>query len=123
MADTRFSVVFVFSYAFRQAISGKIFDWTGTRLDFVLPIGVCSITMALYAVASSMARFAFIRSTLGIAEAGNWPGVTKRNAEWFPTKERTLAQGILNSGTAIANIWVLCPTIGPLTERRFNNYK
>ena len=29
------SVVFVFSYAFGQAIFGKIFDWVGTRLGFV----------------------------------------------------------------------------------------
>ncbi|MCP9236971.1 MFS transporter [Lewinella sp. JB7] len=98
------SVVFVFSYAFGQALFGKIFDWIGTRLGFVLSIGVWSIATALHAVASSVASFALFRSILGIAEAGNWPGATKGNAEWFPTKERALAQGIFNSGAAIGGI-------------------
>jgi len=48
--------------------------------------------------------FSIFRSLLGVAEAGNWPGATKGNAEWFPTKERALAQGIFNSGAAIGGI-------------------
>lgn len=98
------SVVFVFSYAFGQALFGKIFDWIGTRLGFVLSIGVWSIATALHAVAASVGSFAFFRAILGIAEAGNWPGAAKGNAEWFPTKERALAQGIFNSGAAIGGI-------------------
>jgi ACS family hexuronate transporter-like MFS transporter len=98
------SVVFVFSYAFGQALFGKIFDWVGTRLGFVLSIGVWSVATALHAVARGVLSFAIFRSILGIAEAGNWPGATKGNAEWFPTRERALAQGIFNSGAAIGGI-------------------
>lgn len=98
------SIIFVFSYAFGQAIFGKIFDWIGTRLGFALSIGVWSIATALHAVAKTFAGFAFFRSILGVAEAGNWPGATKGNAEWFPTKERALAQGLFNSGAAIGGI-------------------
>ena len=95
------SIIFVFSYAFGQAIFGKIFDWIGTRLGFVLAIGVWSIATALHALAQGAVSFAIVRSILGVAEAGNWPGAAKSNAEWFPTKERALAQGIFNSGAAI----------------------
>jgi ACS family hexuronate transporter-like MFS transporter len=98
------SVVFVFSYAFGQAIFGKIFDWVGTRLGFVLSIGVWSIATALHAVARGLLSFSIFRSILGVAEAGNWPGATKGNAEWFPTKERAFAQGLFNSGAAIGGI-------------------
>lgn len=98
------SIIFVFSYAFGQAIFGKIFDWIGTRLGFALSIGVWSIATALHAVAKTFAGFAFFRSILGVAEAGNWPGATKGNAEWFPTKERAFAQGLFNSGAAIGGI-------------------
>lgn len=98
------SVVFIFSYAFGQALFGRIFDWIGTRLGFVLSIGVWSIATALHAIASGLASFAIFRSILGIAEAGNWPGATKGNAEWFPTKERAFAQGLFNSGAAIGGI-------------------
>lgn len=98
------SVVFVFSYAFGQAIFGKIFDWIGTRLGFALSITVWSIATALHAFAQGIVSFSIFRSILGVAEAGNWPGATKGNAEWFPTKERALAQGIFNSGAAIGGI-------------------
>ena len=98
------SIIFVFSYAFGQAIFGKIFDWIGTRLGFVLSIGVWSIATAFHALANSFALFALFRSILGVAEAGNWPGAAKGNAEWFPTKERAFAQGLFNSGAAIGGI-------------------
>lgn len=98
------STIFIFSYAFGQAIFGKIFDWIGTRIGFALSIGVWSIATALHAVANSLLSFGIFRSILGIAEAGNWPGAAKGNAEWFPTKERALAQGIFNSGAAIGGI-------------------
>lgn len=98
------SVVFLFSYAFGQAIFGKIFDWIGTRLGFVLSIGVWSIATALHAFAQGILTFSLFRSILGLSEAGNWPGAAKANAEWFPTKERALAQGIFNSGAAIGGI-------------------
>lgn len=105
------SVVFIFSYAAGQAIFGKIFDWLGTRLGFVLSIGVWSLATAAHALAQGVLSFSIFRSILGIAEAGNWPGATKANAEWFPTKERALAQGIFNSGAAIGGI-ISIPLIG-----------
>ena len=108
------SIIFVFSYAFGQAIFGKIFDWVGTRLGFVLAIGVWSIATALHAFAQGVVSLSIFRSILGVAEAGNWPGAAKSNAEWFPTKERALAQGIFNSGAAIGGI-ISIPLIAFLT--------
>ena len=98
------SVVFVFAYAFGQAIFGRIFDWIGTRLGFALSIGVWSIATALHALAQGLLSFSVFRGLLGVAEAGAWPGATKANAEWFSIKERALAQGIFNSGAAIGGI-------------------
>ena len=107
------TIVFMFSYAFGQAIFGKIFDWVGTRMGFALSIGFWSIATALHAFASSFLTFSIFRSLLGISEAGNWPGAAKANAEWFPTKERAFAQGLFNSGAAIGGI-VSIPTISYL---------
>lgn len=105
------STVFIFSYAAGQAVFGKIFDWVGTRLGFVLSIGVWSLATAAHALAQGILSFSIFRAVLGIAEAGNWPGATKANADWFPTKERALAQGIFNSGAAIGGI-ISIPLIG-----------
>ncbi|KPH95705.1 MFS transporter [Pseudoalteromonas porphyrae] len=108
------SIVFVFAYAFGQAIFGKIFDWVGTRFGFVLSIGVWSFATIAHAFAQGVLSLSVFRAILGVAEAGNWPGAAKGNAEWFPTKERALAQGIFNSGAAIGGI-IAIPLIAYLT--------
>ncbi|MBC3759167.1 MFS transporter [Hyunsoonleella sp. SJ7] len=108
------STIFIFSYAFGQAIFGKIFDKLGTRIGFALSIGFWSIATALHALARGVVSLSIFRSILGIAEAGNWPGAAKGNAEWFPTKERAFAQGLFNSGAAIGGI-IAFPTIGLLS--------
>lgn len=108
------SSVFIFAYAFGQAIFGKIFDWVGTRIGFALSIGIWSLATALHAFAKGVWSLSFFRALLGVAEAGNWPGAAKANAEWFPTKERAFAQGIFNSGAAIGGI-IAIPLIGYLS--------
>ncbi len=108
MSKTEYAIIlniFTFAYAFGQSLFGKIFDWIGTRLGFVLSITVWSAATMLHAVAGGLASFAIFRGLLGVSEAGNWPGATKANAEWFPIKERALAQGIFNSGAAIGGIF------------------
>ena len=108
------SSVFIFAYAFGQAIFGKIFDWVGTRLGFALSIGIWSLATALHAFAKGVWTLSIFRALLGVAEAGAWPGAAKANAEWFPTKERAFAQGIFNSGAAVGGIIAL-PLIGYLS--------
>ena len=108
------STIFIFSYAFGQAIFGKIFDKLGTRIGFTLSIGFWSIATALHAFAKGVVSLSIFRSLLGVAEAGNWPGAAKGNAEWFPTKERAFAQGLFNSGAAIGGI-IAFPAIGMLS--------
>ncbi len=105
---------FIFFYAGGQALFGKIFDWIGTRIGFAISIGVWSIATALHAFASGAWSFAIFRSVLGLAEAGNWPGAAKGNAEWFPAHERAFAQGLFNSGAAIGGI-VAIPMIAFMT--------
>lgn len=105
--------VFTFAYAFGQTLFGKIFDWVGVRLGFLLSIGAWSIATILHGFASSLTSFSLYRGLLGVSEAGNWPGATKSNAEWFPINERAFAQGIFNSGAAIGGI-VSAPIVGLL---------
>jgi ACS family hexuronate transporter-like MFS transporter len=58
----------------------------------------------MHAFAQGILSFSIFRAILGISEAGNWPGAAKANAEWFPTRERALAQGIFNSGAAVGGL-------------------
>ncbi|MDG2522646.1 MFS transporter [Caulobacter segnis] len=96
--------IFMLFYALGQFVFGKLFDAIGVRLGFALSIGVWSISIALHALASSVASFSIFRAMLGISEAGAWPGAVKANAEWFPAKERALAQGIFNAGASVGAI-------------------
>ena len=95
---------FMVGYAIGQSLFGKIMDAIGTRLGFVLAIIVWSVSVALHAVVRTATAFGIVRFTLGVGEAGNWPGATKANAEWFPVKERALAQGLFNSGAALGAV-------------------
>ncbi len=97
-------VIFTFSYAIGQAAFGKIFDAIGTRLGFLMSIVIWSLSIAAHALAKGFVSLTVVRLVMGFGEAGNWPGATKANAEWFPIKERALAQGIFNSGAAVGGI-------------------
>ncbi len=95
---------FMVAYAISQSVSGKIYDWIGTRMGFVFSIVIWSISSALHGISSGLASFGFFRATLGFGEAGAWPGAAKSNAEWHPIKERALAQGIFNGGASVGAI-------------------
>ena len=95
---------FMVGYAIGQSLFGKIFDMIGTRLGFVMAIVIWSLSIMLHAVTRSVGALGIARFGLAVGEAGNWPGATKANAEWFPIKERALAQGIFNSGASIGAV-------------------
>ena len=98
------STFFLIAYALSKGLSGRLFDIIGTRIGFVISIVVWSVSAALHGFARGAMSFSIFRALLGLGEAGNWPGATKSNAEWFPIKERALAQGIFNSGASIGAI-------------------
>lgn len=105
--------VFMLFYALGQFLFGRLFDLIGTRMGFALSIGVWSISIALHAVTHSILSFSLVRALLGVSEAGAWPGAVKANAEWFPARERALAQGIFNAGASVGAI-VSAPLIALL---------
>lgn len=104
---------FMVAYAIGQTLTGKMMDAIGTRLGMVISIAGWSISIALHALAKSITSFSVFRFLLGVSEAGNWPGATKSNAEWFPAKERAIAQGIFGAGASLGSV-VSAPVIAAL---------
>ncbi len=94
---------FLVSYIFMYAVSGRLMDQLGTRRGFALFHGGWSIVTMLHGLGRSVLHFSFFRFLLGATEPANFPGGVKAVSEWFPMKERALAIGIFNSGTAIGN--------------------
>lgn len=93
--------IFVFSYTLMYALSGKIIDRIGTRKGFGIAVGSWSFVSVMHAVVHSLTQFSVVRFFLGITESANFPAGVKASTEWFPLKERALAIGIFNAGTAI----------------------
>ncbi|MDA9374398.1 MFS transporter [Flavobacteriaceae bacterium] len=96
--------VFMITYAAGKFLSGKLYDIIGTRLGFVFSIAVWSGSAILHSFSRGIISLSIVRGFLGIGEAGNWPGAVKSNAEWFPVKERAIAQGIFNTGASLGSV-------------------
>ncbi len=101
--------IFMITYAASKFLSGRLYDQIGTRIGFVVSIVVWSAAAAFHALARGVITLSIARGLLGLGEAGLWPGAVKSNGEWFPVKQRALAQGIFNSGASIGN--VIAPVI------------
>lgn len=101
--------IFMITYAASKFLSGRLYDKIGTRIGFIVSIVVWSVAAAFHALAQGLATLSIARGLLGLGEAGLWPGAVKSNGEWFPVKQRALAQGIFNAGASIGN--VIAPVI------------
>ena len=107
LSNTEFGAIttwFLVAYTLSQGISGKIYDRFGNKKGFTFSVFVWSVGAVLHAFATGIGSLSAFRFVLGFGEAGNFPGAAKVAAEWFPQKERALAQGIFNSGVALGSI-------------------
>jgi MFS transporter, ACS family, hexuronate transporter len=95
---------FMLAYTIMNGVFGPLIDRLGTRVGYALTATWWSAAAMLHAFASGAWSLGFYRFLLGMGEAGNWPAGVKVVAEWFPTRERALASGIFNGGSAFGAI-------------------
>jgi ACS family hexuronate transporter-like MFS transporter len=98
---SRVTSAFLVSYTIMYAVSGKLVDVLGTRRSFLIFVSSWSVANMLHGFARTASQLAFFRFLLGAAEPANFPGGVKAVSEWFPMRERALAVGIFNAGTAL----------------------
>jgi ACS family hexuronate transporter-like MFS transporter len=107
---------FVLAYALMFTPAGVVMDWLGTRLGYAVSI----IWWSLAAMAQGLARgalsFGAALFLLGVGEAGNFPAAIKAVAEWFPKRERALANGVFNAGPTVGAV-IAPPLVASLTLR------
>ncbi|HSY28452.1 MAG TPA: MFS transporter, partial [Burkholderiaceae bacterium] len=106
LTDTDYSfitTIFLWAYAVAYLLSGYIVDGLGTRRSFLVFVSGWSVANMLHAFARGFASLAFFRGLLAVMEPANFPAGLKCISEWFPIRERALAAGIFNSGTAFGN--------------------
>ena len=101
---SRVVTAFLVAYTISQAVSGRVLDKIGTRLGFMVFVGIWTVASMLHSTARNAVQLAAFRLMLGFGEAGNWPGAAKAAAEWFPVRERAFAMAIFNSGASIGAV-------------------
>jgi ACS family glucarate transporter-like MFS transporter len=97
---------FVFGYAITQPVAGWLADRFGAYRIIAIGIGWWSVLTALTAMIRSDAANAFAillaaRCLLGIGESIIFPASNRLVANWIPSKERGLANGLIFSGVGI----------------------
>jgi ACS family hexuronate transporter-like MFS transporter len=108
---------FTLFYAIGLLAAGRFVDKVGTRIGYMVVMGLWSIAAMGHSLVNSVFQLGIARACLGIGESGNFPAANKTVAEWFPQKERALATGIFNSGANIGVI--LAALIVPLVTASF----
>jgi len=95
---------FQLAYTFGFLAVGKVIDWLGTKLGYLLSILLWSFAAAMHALCGSAFCLAAWRGALGLTESGNFPAAIKAVSEWFPVKDRAFATSLFNSGSSISSI-------------------
>lgn len=107
ISNTQFSqlqAAFLIAYALMYIGGGRLLDALGTRRGFALIMVWWSLACAAHGLATGFATLMTFRFLLGVGEGGGFPAATKAVAEWFPIRERSLAMGIINAGTAVGAV-------------------
>lgn len=98
------TIFFMIAYGISQLVSGKMYDKIGTRKGFSISVLLWGAADALTSMSCGLLSLTSFRMMLGLGEAGPWPGTTKSNEEWFPQKERALAQGLFGAAASLGSI-------------------
>jgi ACS family hexuronate transporter-like MFS transporter len=96
---------FLLSYGVMYLVSGRVIDIVGTRRGFMIFVSGWSLANMLHVFASTAGQFSFFRFLLGVFEPGSFPGGVRAVSEWFPMRDRAMAVGIFNAGTALGSMF------------------
>ena len=95
-------LAFALFYATLGVPMARLADRWSRRNVLAISMTVWSGMTALCATASSFGQLALYRIGVGVGEAGGTPPSQSLLADYFPPQQRSLAQGVLASGTNIA---------------------
>jgi len=97
----RLNSAFLFTYALMYAGGGWLVDRLGSRWGYALVAGFWSLSCMLHSLANSVFSLGAFRLMLGAGEGGGFPASAKVVSEWFTKKDRAMAMGLFNTGSAV----------------------
>ncbi|WP_295634916.1 MFS transporter [Novosphingobium sp.] len=95
---------FQLAYTLMLPVCGLVIDRIGLRAGFALFAAIWSLANMLHAFAGGWLSLALFRGILGMSEAAVIPAGVKASTEWFPARERSMAIGWVNVGTAMGAV-------------------
>lgn len=95
---------FGLAFAYGSIFSGLIVDRVGVRLYYPLMVALWSAAGFATGFARNYEEFLLCRTALGFFEAANWPCALYTTQRILPADQRTMGNGILQSGTALGSI-------------------
>lgn len=95
---------FLVPYTAMYVVSGWLVDRYGARFSLSLFMVWWSIANALHSLARGAWSLGAFRFLLGMGESGNFMAAEKAISEWFPSRERGFANGLVNAAAATGAI-------------------
>jgi ACS family hexuronate transporter-like MFS transporter len=106
---------FLLTYAVCQLPAGYLVDRWDVRTTYAGAVAWWSLAGIAAAFSPSLAVLIVFRIMLGVGESFNWPCALRATAQVLPPSDRSLGNGIFNSGAAVGA--VMTPyLVTPLTE-------
>ena len=114
MTNSEYALVvncFMFSYLVMYSVGGRLADILGFRRALSLYIVWWSVAGAAHGFSAGFKSLALSRFLLAVGEGGVWPAAIKAVAHRVQGSTRSLAVGIVNSGSSLGS--ALCvPLVG-----------
>ncbi len=95
---------FYLTYALLQVPAGYLVDRWDLRRTYALAVAWWSLAAAVTALVPSLGFLIACRALLGVGESFNWPVALRVTARILPPSDRSLGNGIFNSGAAIGAV-------------------
>jgi MFS transporter, ACS family, hexuronate transporter len=109
---------FSMTYALFQVPAGYLVDRWDLRWTYAAGVAWWSLAAVATAIVPSLGWLFACRALLGVGESFNWPCALRVTARVLPPKDRSLGNGIFNSGAAVGAVLtpivvtVLSPRLG-----------
>ena len=106
-ADVDFGWVlaaFSLTYALFQVPAGFLVDRWDLRWSYAAAVAWWSLAAMATALAPSLGMLILCRALLGVGESFNWPCALRVTARVLPPSDRSLGNGIFNSGAAVGAV-------------------
>ena len=95
---------FSMTYALFQVPAGYLVDRWDLRWTYAAAVAWWSLAAVATAIVPSLGWLFACRALLGVGESFNWPCALRVTARVLPPKDRSLGNGIFNSGAAVGAV-------------------